>query len=385
VAPASQQGRSQEGPGQESLGQEGRTSVLKRVIVALVVVVGVGGLVVAAWLGWRSVQSTSYQQAVASLPEATLRATYTDWGRVRALADGERLGAGSSSREVDGFLSRAYDLDLTSGSAVVDSTYAMNRRYGFSPLDAEWEMFGQSRGGQVVVLRFGESVDLAGVERNLRRLGYEPPTDGAGSGGVWSGSADLVATIDPSLTPVMQYVAVLPEKATVLLSENQAYAASSASVLTGSASGLDEVEGTSSLASAAGSPVSAVLLAADFACEDLSMGTADPEAQAAADRLIAEAGGVSPMAGFVAALQPDRSLVVGMHFENEAQASEDLRARVALATGEAPGQGGTFGERFRVVEATAENNDIVMELEAAEPDLSLLSDLSHGPLLFASC
>ena len=359
--------------------------MLKRALVLVLVVVLAGAVAVGAWFGWRAVQPTSYQQAMASLPEPTLRATYTDWAGVRALAGGAQLGAEPSSRDVASFLSRAYDLDLTSGSAVVDSTYAMARRYGFSPLNADWEAFGQSREGHVVVLGLGDSVDMGDVADNLRRLGYDAPMDEAGAGGVWSGSADLVAAIDPSLTPVMQYVVVLPEHGTVLLSENKAYAAESASVVVGSAPGLDEVEGTSSLVSAAGSPVSAVLLAADFACEDLSMGAADPEAQAVADRLIADAGGVSPLAGFVAALQEDRSLMVRMHFESESQAAEDLGPRVALARGEAPGQGGTFPERFRVVEATAEGNEIVMELEPTAEDWPLLSDLTRGPLLFASC
>ena len=84
-------------------------------------------------------------------------------------------------------------------------------------------------------------------------------------------------------------------------------------------------------------------------------------------------------------MHPDRSLVVGMHFEDSDQAREDLRPRVKLASGEAPGQGGTFGERFRVREAEADGNDIVMHLRPAAKDLSLVSDLTDGPLLFASC
>lgn len=358
--------------------------MLRRVVVlaalALVVLVAVGG-----WLGWQSMQRTSYQQAVSWLPEGTLRVTWTDWAEVRALADGEDLDAASSSREVGSFLERAYDLDLTGTSSVVEATYAMNRRYGFSPLDAEWEAFGQSREGQVTVLRLGESVDLAGVERNLRRLGYEAPADGAGSGGVWGGSADLVASIDPSLSPVLQYVVVDRDEGVVLLSDNQAYASSAASVVAGDAPGLDAVDGTAALAEAAGEPVSAVMLASDFACEALSMGSADEDDQAVARQLVEEAGGVSPLAGFVAAVQPDRALVVGMHFESSSQASDDLRPRVALASGDAPGQGGTFGERFRVVEAAADGREIVMQLEPAADDLPLLSDLTQGPLLFATC
>lgn len=354
-------------------------------VVAVVGAVVLVVVVAAGWLGWQSMPRTSYQQAVAWLPEETLRVTWTDWAQVRGLADGEDLGAGSSSREVGAFLDRAYDQDLTGTSAVVESTYAMSRRYGFSPIDAEWEAFGQSRDGQVVILRLGESADLAGVERNLRRLGYEPPADGAGSGGVWGGSADLVASIDASLSPVLQYVVVDAAERVVLLSDNRAYASAAGSVIAGDAPALDEVPGTTALADAAGEPVSAVLLASDFVCEALNMGSAGEDDRAVARQLVEAAGGVSPLAGFVAALQPDRSLVVGMHFEDAAQASDDLRPRVALASGDAPGQGGTFGERFRVVEAAADGQEIVMQLEPAADDLPLLSDLIGGPLLFATC
>jgi hypothetical protein len=357
-----------------------RRRLVTTVALALVVALGVG-----AWFGWRAMQRTSYERAVAMMPESTLRATWTDWAAVRSLADGSSLGSSASTREVSSFLSRAYDLDLTSTSAVVDSTYAMNRRYGFSPLDADWEMYGQSREGAVVALHLGESVDLAGVERNLRRLGYTPPSEGAGSGGVWGGSADLVASIDVTLTPVLQYVVVLPEQQVVLLSDAQGYAESAAEVVAGDAPGLDEVAGVSALASAAGEPATAVLFASDFACEALSMAGADSDEQAVAKDRVAAAGGISPLAGVVVAMHPDRSLTVGMHFESSSRASDNLRPRVELASGEAPGQGGTFDERFRVVEAAADGQEIVMDLEPAGEDLPLLSDLTNGPLLFASC
>ncbi|HLN77874.1 MAG TPA: hypothetical protein VK204_12575 [Nocardioidaceae bacterium] len=357
-----------------------RRRVVLVIACVLVVVVAVGG-----WFGWRALHRTAYEDAVASLPKSTLRATYTDWAAVRRLAHGSGLGSSSSTRDVSNFVSRAYDLDLTSTSAVVDSTYALNRRFGVSPLDAEWEMYGQSREGAVAVMKFGDGVDLGGVERNLRSLGYTPPSDGAGSGGVWAGSSDLVAQIDPSLTPVMQNVVVLPDEHLVLMSDDQAYASTSAAVVKGSEPGLDEVDGVPALASEAGEPASAVLWASDFACEALSMGSASEEDQTQAEDLVSAAGGVSPLSGVVVAMHPDRSMVVGMHFESSEQASDDLRPRVKLASGDAVGQGGTFPERFRVAEAASDGQEITMQLEPAGKDLPLLSDLTEGPLLFATC
>jgi hypothetical protein len=359
---------------------------VRRRVVVLVLAVLLGVLAVSgAWWGWRALHRTSYQQAVSWLPESTLRATWTDWRQVRDQADGASLDSSASALTVEKFLSRAYDLDLTSTSAVADGTYAMGRRFGVSPVDADWEMYGQSREGAVDVLKFDDSVDLEGMERNLRSLGYTPPEDGAGSGGVWAGSIDLVANIDSTLTPVFQNVVVLPDQGVVLLSDSASYASEAASVVDGSASGLDEVDGVPALTDAAGEPTTAVLLASDFACEALGMADASADDQATADRLIADAGGVSPLAGVVLAQQSDRSMVVGMHFESSDQASDDLRPRTTLASGDAVGQGGTFGERFRVVEAVADGNEITLDLEPASDDQSLMSDLTEGPLVFAAC
>lgn len=360
-----------------------RRVVVGLVALALVLVVAAGGLFARRWL-----DRSAYEQAVAAMPASTLRATYTDWAEVRALLGGGSLDAGSSSREVDGFLDRGYRADLISTSAVSTSAYAMAHRYGFSPLDATWEMYGQSREGAVAVMKLPGSTDFAGIERDLRRLGYDPPSRGAGSGQVWAGSVDLVAQIDESLTPVLQNVVVLEEQRVVLMSDSPAYASSSADVVRGSGDSLaDAPGGAGDLAEVAEEPVSAVMWASDFACEALSMSSADTEDQTTADRLVEEAGGVSPLSGLVMAHQHDRSLVLGMHFESSDQAKENLRPRVDLASGEAVGQGGAFSDRFDIATAKSAGSNVVLHLEPAGDgsDSSLLSDLSQGPVMFATC
>src|SRR5690348_5891189 len=83
------------------------------------VVVYVSGAVIVALLAavvaWRLLGAGStYETALGTLPKATLRTTFTDWAHVRSDARGAPLGAGSSRSKVEAFLSRAYDLDLTS-------------------------------------------------------------------------------------------------------------------------------------------------------------------------------------------------------------------------------------------------------------------------------
>lgn len=354
-----------------------------------VVVYVAGLLVVAALAGvvaWRLLGATStYENALDTLPRATLRATYTDWAQVRDSAHGTTLGSVSSKADVQAFLTRAYDLDLTSGSAIAESTYAMREAYGFSPIDATWEAFGQGRDGQVDVVRVADGVDLDGVERALRRLGYTPPRGGSGAGGVWIGGPDLVAQIDADLTPVQQNVAVLPDDHLVLMSDNAAYLSSATAAARGSADGLGEVGGVRSLAAEAGDPVAATQWVSTFGCEDLSMGSADEGDQAEAARLVAKAGDAGPFEGLVIAQRADRSLVVGLHFETDEQADRNLQARVDLASGPAPGQGGSFADRFEVASGTANGQDVVITTKPTGRTAQALSDLTSGPVLFATC
>jgi hypothetical protein len=347
--------------------------------VALLVIVA-SGVAVARLLD----RGSSFETAVALAPRSTLRALYTDWAGVRTIAGGRSLGPSSSRHAVNQFLERAYDHDLVAASALTSSTYALEHRFGVSPMNAQWELYAQSRQGAVDILKVGESVDLAGVERNLRMLGYDPPASGSGTGGVWAGTADLVARIDPALTPEQQNVVVMPEQRLVLMSDSESYASAAAEVVRGERAGLDETEGTMDLAGQAEHPVNAVMWASDFACADLSMGKADAEDQRVAEDLVQRAGETSPLSGLVMSQQANGDLVVAMHFESEDQASENLQPRTDLAAGEAPGQGGTFAERFSVVSAEARGPDVVLRLHP-HGQQALLSDLYQGPVLFATC
>jgi hypothetical protein len=114
------------------------------------------------------------------------------------------------------------------------------------------------------------------------------------------------------------------------------------------------------------------------------MSAADPRAVQVGRALVARAGGVSPLAGLVMAQHADRSMVLAMRFSGSSEASRNLRPRVRLARGPAPGQGGSFRDRFRVASSDAEGRDVVLQLQpvARRP---VLSDLSSGPVLFAAC
>ena len=181
-----------------------------------------------------------------------------------------------------------------------------------------------ARQGQVDVLRLDDGVDLAGVERALRRLGYTPPRGGSGTGGTWVGGPDLVAQTrrrPHAGAAERRGAARRPPRADV--GQRGLPVRGGGRSPGATADSLTPRPGCPRLAAAADDPVAAVQWTSTFACEDLTMGSADEGDQQTGERLVAKAGDVSPLEGLVMAQQPDRSLVVGMHFETSDQADRE--------------------------------------------------------------
>jgi hypothetical protein len=329
-------------------------------------------LVVAAVVLVPRLSTTRVESAVGMLPESTLRASYTDWERVATEADG-------SPDSLDAFLGRAFEQDLTNASALSSLWPAIAANYELTPFDVEWEVYGQGRDGAVDLLRLGDGVDLSALEDRLRSLGYESPSS---PDGVWTGSPELVVGFDDPLSTLQQNLAIVEGERILVMSDTAGYADSAVDAVTGRVVSLDAAEGVPELADLAQDATVAVLWASDFACEDLSMSSADAVAAEEGASLVSEAGGVHPLEGLVMA-QHASSLTVGMFFASSDQASDDLQARADLAAGPAPGQGGTFPERFEVVDATAEDRVVTLELDPV--DGPVLGDLGQGPVLFATC
>ncbi len=326
-------------------------------------------LAVTGFLVWQRLDRSRFETALGHLPDTVLRASYTDWRAVTAAVDGRR------TTEV---LDAAFDEDLTAASALAATFANLEESFGVGPADAEWEAYGQARDGAVALLRLRDGVDLGALESRIADLGYEPSEDG-----VLVGSPELVLQLDAPLTATQENVAVVESERILVMSDSPEYAASAVEAVTGGSPALTSVDGVSALASVAGTPSAAMLWAGDFGCEDLAMSRADASGAADGAELVSGAGGVSPYSGLVLAQQPSSSLTVGLHYDSSDQASADLQPRADLASGAAPGQGGTFGERFSVTSATADGPLVTLSLEpVAGP---VLADLSQGPVLFATC
>ena len=349
-----------------------RKRVTIAVTGALVIV-----LVVAGFLWWRGTPGTEFERAAGLAPAGSERLSWTDWSAVRDEL-GARLTADSSAQDVSDFLDRGYDADLTSASALLQSAPEMQTSFGFSPATAEWELFSQSASGAVVMLRLTDAVDFAALEGRLVDLGYTRPKDDSG---VWLGGPDLLSTIGSGLTPELQYVALDADDHLLFASDTEEFLTQAVADAAAGDAAPDELR---TVVAASGEPVSASVYTGAYTCSALAMSQADPANQAEAEALLQAAGKVNPVTGFAMSVQPDLGVRVVMSFENDDQARTNADTRAALVSGPAPGQGGDFTDRFTVGQVVADGRLVRMDLEPKQGQY-VLSDLSTGPVLFATC
>ncbi|HEY0951055.1 hypothetical protein [Nocardioides sp.] len=337
-------------------------------VVAVVAVVGVGR--------WRDSHRSDLERAASYVPGDAQRLSWTDWAAVRAEV-GARLDGSSSEREVRDLLDQGFDRDLTSASALVQSAPVLQARFGFSPATADWELFSQSESGAVVVIGMPENTDFDELADRLERAGFTRPSE---EDGVWLGGDQLLPTLGADLTPELQFVALDRERHLVLTSDTADY-------LERAVDGLGDGDlptGVDDVLAASGDPVSAAVYDGPYACGALAMSQADASDEAEGERLVDEAGGVDPLTGFAMSVQPGGHVRVAMAFETGDQARRNADSRSALASGPAPGQGGDFTDRFSVASATADGRVVRLDLAPREGTY-VLSDLSTGPVLFATC
>ena len=159
--------------------------------LALVVV-----LVAGLWW-WRSLRMTDLERALSVAPADSARLSWTDWGAIRSEL-GVSLDGDSPKADLDRFLDRAYDRDLSSTSALLGSADVLQTRFGFSPATADWEMFSQSDQGAVIVLRMPKGTDYEAIGERLDGLGFGRPDD---PDGVWTGGWTCCPRSPPTSRP----------------------------------------------------------------------------------------------------------------------------------------------------------------------------------------
>jgi hypothetical protein len=361
--------------------REATLGPVRRFLVIVLALVLVAGLLVAGVVIWRRLDRTNLEQALREVPAGSERIGFTDWGVVRRKV-GVHLGSDPSAGRIDSFIEKAYDRDFTAASSIDSAAVAMHQKFGFGPANAQWEAYAQGKDGAAMVLKVADGTDFDVLAGNLRSDGYTKPKD---DDGVWDGGPDLVAQLDVTLTPEVQYIALLKDKGLVVTSDTASYAARAAKVAAGDGDSAAAQAGVTDLADPLGDPANAMLWTGDFACDDLAMSQADQDAQDQGDQLVRRAGGVTPLAGLAMATRPDRTLRVVEHFEDSERAEKNLRPRARLAVGEAPGRGVSFSDDFKLTTSKASGNQVILDLKPRQATGYVLSALYDGPVLFATC
>lgn len=354
---------------------------MRRFLVFGLALVLVAGLLVAGVVVWQRQHRTPLEEALRTVPAGSLRVGFTDWAAVRRKVKAD-LGENPSSSEIEAFVEKAYDRDFNAASSIDSAAVGMHEKFGFGPVNSQWEAYAQGRKGATMVLKVADGTDFDVLAENLRSDGYTAPKD---DDGIWEGGPEVVAQLDPTFTPEVQYIALLEDQGLVVTSDTPSYAASAAKVASGDGDSVASTDGVDDLTAQLGDPANAMVWTGDFACDDLSMSSADEGEQETAKQLVRRAGGVTPVNGLAMAMLPNRTLRVVLHFEDSDRARKNLRTRAKLAVGDAPGRGVSFADDFKLTASSSKGSDVVLDLTPRQPTGYVLSSLYDGPVLFATC
>ncbi|MGH3349346.1 MAG: hypothetical protein ACRDPS_01675 [Nocardioides sp.] len=362
----------------------GRTSRVVRAHPLVTVVVGVVvvTLVVLLARAWVT-RGGDLDEALRLAPAEATRVSFTDWEGIRESV-GADLDADSSPEEVHEMIDEAYTNDLTATSVLPDASGLLQQHFGWSPATLDWELYTQSTEGALTMAHL-EDMDADHLVEQLTSMGFAAPEDDPADGGVWDGTLVPFGSftdsgVDSQITPQITYIAFLPERDLILASDGRRYLSDQVEAL-----GEDDLhEPMTAAADRLDDPLSAFVYDGDFTCSEIGLGGASSADQDQADGLVDAAGDINPVAGFAIAAEPSGGVRVAMSFEDHDQARTNADTRAKLAVGPAPGQGGTFDERFKLGKVAADDEVVTMQLQPKN-DSAVLSDLANGPLLFATC
>ena len=338
-------------------GRSRRGALARLAVLAVLVALALG---YAVWP-----RSSEFSRATELLPASSQRVLWTDWAAIR-----EDRGCRTWPACGDAVA----DADLSAATVLEGSAEVLQRQLRWGPDSADWELLGQARKGEVLIVHLP---DVRRVARAYEDAGFTPPAKDRLAGGVWEGGGDVLAGIGIE-EPLFGNAAFLADEGLLLSSDSAAWLADAVEAATGGRHlELD-------LARRLDDPLAAVGLAGDRACSELSFATADAGAQARADQLVQDAGGVNPLDGYLVGLGRDRAWTAALAFESSGQAEDDLLPRQRLAAGEDPGQMLDYDELFTLASAERDGRDVVLH-GRTRPSAYALTQVTQGPVLLASC
>ena len=348
-----------------------RLVVAPLVAIALAVAIG-------SWAPGREPdRRSSLAAALDALPAATLVAGFTDWAAIRT-----GLGVGDAStragRQTLGDEAALRDLATRSvlGGVIID----MHAAYGWSAADLEWEAYGQSRSGAVMVARLADSVSIGDVEDRLRELGYRRDAD------TWTIDAAGSTAVGPELARTLGRLAIVPGRRLVVAGDRASVIPDVLATIRGDEPSSLSVRPLADVARALGGSDTAVLQSGEFGCRATSFDGLGPDVRAQADAALARAGTLrSPTVTGRGLVDGDRrqSLRFAAAFDSPATAADQLRVRTALTTGPFVGRPGRVEDTLDLVRSSVAGSVATLRFDL-DPDRGAFMS-GEGALLFAGC
>lgn len=301
--------------------------------------------------------------ALDAMPVSVTAASVTHWARIRD-------GVG---------LEDAALRDLATRSVLATSTDQMQKLFGWSVADLEWEAFGQTATEAVIVARLSTSSLVDEVEDGLRSLGYQR------RGNVWTLNDAGRAQIGPKLAQALGSVAIVPrERLVVAASSVEGVKLALAPIEHGARSLLDR-RPVAELAAALPDAEAVLVQSGSVACASAALQD-DPEVKAQAAAAVARAGELVRPKFAGRALSDDghrQQIRFAAVFDSAPIAARQAKVRGALATGPFIGRSGEVEDSLRLKSATSAG--VVSTLRfAVDPDRGAYLS-GEGPLLFAGC
>ncbi|MET0449041.1 MAG: hypothetical protein ABW004_11565 [Aeromicrobium sp.] len=350
--------------------------VLRLVLApALAVSVAVG---IGAWASAREPDTrSSLTSALDALPADTVVAGFTDWASIR---DDLGVGAASTAAGRDALTDEASLRDLTTRSVLGGVIDDMQKAYGWSAADLEWESYGQSRSGAAMVARFTDAVSIDDVEARLGELGYSRDGD------VWSIDVAGSTAVGPELARTLGQLAFVPRRRIVVAADRAGYVPAVLATIRGHEPSALSVRGLADVAGALAGSDTAVLQGGSFGCRATSLDALGPDVAAQADAALARAGDLTTPAftgrGLVDGPR-SQSIRFVAAFGSPAEAADQLRVRSALATGPFIGRTGQIDDALDLVGSTTEGSTATLRFDL-DPDRGAFMS-GEGALLFAGC
>lgn len=346
-----------------------RISSRSMIIGLLVTAVIAGGAVFAAHtVGPRG---SGLSRALEVLPSDTLSVGYTDWSRV-----GDAVGIDpETSGARDEFDDRARERDLTTRSVLGGMSEKLFRAFGWSLSDLDWDAYGQSRAGNVMVMGLGSDLPASKVVESLRKAGYKR------SDGIWRARSDEFRRAHPDLPTELNNVMVLNRR-TLLVASHPNYLKD----VHESSGSLAAQRDIRDAAEAVTGSTTALLRAGSLGCKESRFQDAGETARSAARAEVGRYGRLRDYRAAARAIDTDnkrQSMRFAMTFDSEATATEQAQVRRKLTRGPFTGRGGDIQDALRLRSARASGDSAVLSFDHDASVASVMDAV--GPLIFASC